>query len=199
MTRESLRESIEEHFGKIPDHRVVTRSTHKLVDIIAIAILAILCGADGWVAIETYGKAKEEWLKTFLELPNGIPSHDTFGRIFSQLDPEILEQNFQSWVKLITAQLGLEVVAIDGKSLNGSYDRESSLKSLVMVSAWSSSHKLVLGQVAVKQKSNEMQRIRATSALHSPPLGAGASAPCRKTTGKALLCAQFRFYSNNWI
>ena len=95
MTRESLRESIEEHFGKIPDQRVVTRSTHKLVDIIAIAILAILCGADGWVAIETYGKAKEEWLKTFLELPNGIPSHDTFGRIFSQLDPEILEKSFQ--------------------------------------------------------------------------------------------------------
>ena len=159
MTRESLRESIEEHFGKIPDQRVVTRSTHKLVDIIAIAILAILCGADGWVAIETYGKAKEEWLKTFLELPNGIPSHDTFGRIFSQLDPEILEKNFQSWVKLVTAQLGLEVVAIDGKSLNGSYDRESSLKSLIMVSAWSSSHKLVLGQVAVKQKSNEITAI----------------------------------------
>ena len=159
MTKKSLRESIEEHFGKIPDQRVVTRSSHKLVDIIAIAILAILCGADGWVAIETYGKAKEEWLSTFLELPNGIPSHDTFGRIFSQLDPEILEQNFQSWIKVITAQLGLEVVAIDGKSLNGSYDRENSLKSLVMVSAWSSSHRLVLGQVAVKQKSNEIKAI----------------------------------------
>ena len=179
MTRESLKKSIEEHFGKIPDQRVVTRSSHKLVDIIAIAILAILCGADGWVAIETYGKAKEEWLSTFLELPNGIPSHDTFGRIFSQLDPEILEKNFQSWIKVITAQLGLEVVAIDirrfdsfagglptaidGKSLNGSYDRENSLKSLVMVSAWSSSHRLVLGQVAVKQKSNEMQRLERRS------------------------------------
>ena len=96
MTRESLKKSIEEHFGKIPDQRVVTRSSHKLVDIIAIAILAILCGADGWVAIETTcgqvlcGKAKEEWLSTFLDLPNGIPSHDTFGRIFSQLEPEIL-------------------------------------------------------------------------------------------------------------
>lgn len=159
MTEESLRESIEEHFGKIPDQRVVTRSSHKLVDIIAIAILAILCGADGWVAIETYGKAKEEWLKTFLELPNGIPSHDTFGRIFSQLDPEILERNFQSWVKVVAGKLGLKIVAIDGKSINGSYDRENSLKSLVMVSAWSSSHQLVLGQVAVEQKSNEIKAI----------------------------------------
>ena len=167
MTKESLKESIEKHFGSIPDKRVVKRSSHKLVDIIAIAILAILCGADGWVAIETYGKAKEEWLSTFLELPKGIPSHDTFGRVFSQLEPEILEQNFQAWVKLIAGNLGLKVVAIDGKSLNGSYDRESSLKSLVMVSpkgyrsayAWSSSHKLVLGQVAVEQKSNEIKAI----------------------------------------
>ena len=159
MTNESLRKSIEEHFGKIPDQRVTTRSSHKLVDIIAIAVLAILCGADGWVAIETYGKAKEKWLSTFLELPNGIPSYDTFGRVFSQLEPEILERNFQGWVKLIAGKLRLKVVAIDGKSLNGSYDRESSLKSLIMVSAWSSNHQLVLGQVAVEQKSNEIKAI----------------------------------------
>ncbi len=159
MTKESLRESIEKYFGKIPDQRVITRSSHKLVDIIAIAVLGILCGADGWVGIETYGKAKEGWLKTFLELPNGIPSHDTFGRVFSQLDPEILESNFQSGVKIIAGKLGLKIIAIDGKSINGSYDRESSLKSLVMVSAWSSSHKLVLGQVAVEQKSNEIKAI----------------------------------------
>ena len=78
------------------------------------------------MTIETYGKAKQEWLKTFLELPNGIPSHDTFGRIFSQLEPEVLEQNFPGWIKAIAGKLGLEVVAIDGKSLNGSYDRENS-------------------------------------------------------------------------
>lgn len=159
MTRESLKESIEQHFGTIPDQRVVTRSSHKLVDIIAIAILGILCGADGWVAIETYGKAKEEWLSTLLELPNGIPSHDTFGRVFSKLDPEILEANFQAWVKVIVKELGLEVIAIDGKNLKGSYDREKSLKSLTMVSAWSSSHRLVLAQVAVDQKSNEITAI----------------------------------------
>ena len=111
------------------------------------------------MAIETYGKAKEEWLSSFLDLPNGIPSHDTFGRIFSQLEPEILECNFQKWVKVIAGKLGLNVVAIDGKSLNGSYDRESCLKSLVMVSAWSDRHQLVLGQVAVEQKSNEIKAI----------------------------------------
>lgn len=159
MTKESLKESIDKYFGSIRDQRVVTRSAHKLVDIIAIAILAILCGADGWVGIETYGKAKEEWLKTFLELPNGIPSHDTFGRVFSQLDPEVLEQNFQSWMKVIAEGLGLEIVAIDGKNLKGSYDRENSLKSLTMVSAWSSNHQLVLGQVAVAKKSNEITAI----------------------------------------
>ena len=159
MAQESLRESIEKHFGDIPDRRVVNRSSHKLVDIIAIAIMGILCGADGWVGIETYGKAKEEWLKTFLELPNGIPSHDTFGRVFSKLDPEVLEQNFQGWIKVIAKGLGLEVVAIDGKNIKGSYDRESQIKSLTMVSAWSSSHRLVLGQVAVKQKSNEITAI----------------------------------------
>ncbi len=159
MTKESLKESIEKHFGNIPDQRVITRSAHKLVDIIAIAILGILCGADGWVGIETYGKAKEKWLKNFLELPNGIPSHDTFGRVFSKLDPEILEQNFQGWVKIIAEELGLEVIAIDGKNIKGSYDRESSLKSLTMVSAWSSRHRLVLGQVAVEQKSNEITAI----------------------------------------
>ena len=95
MTQEYLRESIEEHFGKIPDQRVVSRSAHRLVDVIASAILAILWVASRWVAIETDGKAKEEWLSTFLELPNGIPSHDTFGRVFSQLEPEVLEQNFR--------------------------------------------------------------------------------------------------------
>ena len=159
MTKESLKKSIEKHFGQIPDPRVTSRSAHKLIDIITIAILGILCGADGWVAIETYGKAKEEWLSTFLELANGIPSHDTFGRVFSELNPEMLEQNFQAWIEVIAEGLELEVVAIDGKNIRGSYDRESSLKSLTMVSAWSSSHRLVLGQVAVKQKSNEITAI----------------------------------------
>lgn len=159
LSSESLKESIEQCFGEIPDTRITGKIAHKLVDIITISLLAVICGADGWVGIETYGQAKQTWLETFLELPNGIPSHDTFARVISRLDPEMLEQNFQAWVKQMTDSLGLEVVAIDGKTLKGSYDRESSLKCLEMVSAWSSSHRLVLGQVAVDQKSNEIKAI----------------------------------------
>lgn len=159
LSSESLKESIEQCFGSIPDTRVTGKTAHKLVDIITISLLAVICGADGWVGIETYGKAKQTWLETFLELANGIPSHDTFARVVGKLDPEMLEKNFQGWVKQMTQSLGLEVVAIDGKTLRGSYDRENALKSLVMVSAWSSSHRLVLGQVAVDQKSNEITAI----------------------------------------
>ena len=159
LSSKSLKESVEQCFGNIPDARVERKTAHKLTDIIAVSLLAVLCGADGWVGIETYGKAKQTWLKTFLELPNGIPSHDTFARVIGRLNPEILEKNFQAWVKQMTDKLGLQVVAIDGKTLKGSYDRESSLKSLQMVSAWSSSHRLVLGQVAVDQKSNEIKAI----------------------------------------
>lgn len=159
LNSESLKESIEQCFGDIRDTRVTGKIAHKLVDIITISLLAVICGADGWVGIETYGKAKQTWLETFLELPNGIPSHDTFARVIGKLDPEMLEQNFQAWVKQMTQSLGLEVVAIDGKTLKGSYDRESSLKSLEIVSAWSSTHRLVLAQVAVDQKSNEITAI----------------------------------------
>ncbi|MEM9507600.1 MAG: ISAs1 family transposase [Cyanobacteria bacterium P01_E01_bin.35] len=159
LNSESLKGSIEKCFGEIPDSRIQKKTAHKLIDIIAISILAIICGADSWSAIETYGRAKQNWLSTFLELENGIPSHDTFARVISRLDPEILEQSFQRWIGQMTGKLGLEVVAIDGKTLKGSYDRENALKSLQMVSAWSSSHRLVLGQVAVDKKSNEIRAI----------------------------------------
>lgn len=156
---ETLRESLQTHFGNITDPRVKGRSHHNFLSIIAIALLAVLCGADGWVAVETYGKAKQSWLSTFLEISHGIPSHDTFGRVFSILNPEELEQSFQGWVQLLTQTLGLKLVAIDGKTVKGSYERASSLNALQMVSAWSSCHGLVLGQCAVEQKSNEITAI----------------------------------------
>lgn len=159
LSSKSLKDSVEKCFGGIPDTRVIGKTAHKLIDIIAVSLLAVICGANSWVGIETYGKAKQTWLETFLELPNGIPSHDTFSRVIGRLNPETLEKNFQTWVKRMAQKLELEVVAIDGKTLKGSYDRESSLKSLQMVSAWSSSHQLVLGQVAVDQKSNEIKAI----------------------------------------
>ena len=159
LNNESLKGSIKECFAGIPDSRIQKKTAHKLIDIIAIAILAIICGADSWSQIEIYGRAKQNWLSTFLELRNGIPSHDTFARVISRLEPETLEQSFQKWISQMTGKLGLEVVAIDGKTLKGSYDREKSLKSLQMVSAWSSSHRLVLGQVPVDKKSNEITAI----------------------------------------
>lgn len=109
--------------------------------------------------METYGKAKETWLATFLSLPNGIPSHDTFRRVLSRLDPIQLEARFQDWVGSLLHRLGAKVVAIDGKTLRGSYDREHKLKALQMVSAWCTEHRLVLGQTPVDSKSNEITAI----------------------------------------
>ncbi len=132
---------------------------HKLIDILTIAICAVICGADSWVAIETYGCAKSEWLKTFLELPNGIPSHDTFARVFAQLNPQQFQSCFLNWMKSIQKITEGEVVAIDGKTLRSSYDSSSDQSAIVMVSAWATTNKLVLGQVKVDEKSNEITAI----------------------------------------
>jgi len=155
----SLSSSLHAHFGDLDDPRVQGRCAHQLFDIVVIALLAILAGAEGWDAIETYGKAKETWLATFLSLPNGIPSHDTFRRVLSRLDPTQLEARFQDWIGSLLHRLGGKVVAIDGKTLRGSYDRENNLKALQMVSAWCTEHQLVLGQVPVDSKSNEITAI----------------------------------------
>jgi hypothetical protein len=116
---------------------------------VSIAILATLAGADSFVAIERYGKAKQSWLETFLELPKGIPSHDTFGRVMAMLSSDALETRFLAWVSSISERLGVELVHIDGKTARGSYDQEGQLKALHSVSAWSSEHGLVLGQQTV--------------------------------------------------
>ncbi len=111
------------------------------------------------VAIETYGKAKQSWLEQFLTLPNGIPAHDTFARVFARLDPEAFRQGFSSWLNAITQGLGAQVIPIDGKTLRGSYDRNGQQKALHVVSAWASQYRLVLGQVKVDAKSNEITAI----------------------------------------
>jgi predicted transposase YbfD/YdcC len=121
--------------------------------------MAVLAGADGFVAIETYGKAKQEWLETFLELPYGIPSHDTFGRVFSLLDPQELNEAFLAWVDTLTQRLEIKLIHIDGKTLKGSYDREDKLKALQSVSAFSSEYGLVLAQQKVDSKSNEIKAV----------------------------------------
>ena len=151
--------TIADHFAVIEDPRIDRTKRHKLIDIITIAICAVICGADGWVAIETYGCAKYEWLKTFLELPNGIPSHDTFARVFAQINPQQFQSCFLDWMKSIQKITSGEVVAIDGKTLRGSYDKSNDQSAIQMVSAWATTNKLVLGQVKVDEKSNEITAI----------------------------------------
>src|SRR5215831_7564435 len=111
--------SLEECFGDLPDPRVSGRCDHKLIDIIMIAVCAVICGAESWTGVETFGKAKRGWLKQFLELPNGIPSHDTFGRVFASLDGEAFQQGFARWVETVFGVTKGQVVAIDGKTVRG--------------------------------------------------------------------------------
>jgi predicted transposase YbfD/YdcC len=145
------------HFADLADPRVERTKHHKLLDILGIALCATLSGADDFVAIEAFGHAKIDWLKTFLELPNGIPSHDTFGRVFAQLDPVMFAECFGNWVAGICPALNLRVINIDGKTSRGSGSEGN--KPLHLVSAWASEARLSLGQIAVEDKSNEITAI----------------------------------------
>lgn len=151
--------TIADHFSSLKDPRIDRTKHHKLIDIITIAICAVICGAESWVGIEEYGNAKDGWLKQFLELPNGIPSHDTFARVFSLIDPQEFQECFLNWVKTVSNLTQGEIVAIDGKTLRHSYDKEADRAAIHMVSAWASTNRLVLGQVKVKSKSNEITAI----------------------------------------
>lgn len=124
-----------------------------------IIILATICGADGWVEIERFGEAKKEWLGTFLELPNGIPSHDTFGRLFSILDPKELEKCFSSWLKSLTVDLVKEIIALDGKTVRGSGNKRQKDPAIHLVSAWAAKNRLMLAQIKTEHKSNEITAI----------------------------------------
>ena len=127
-----------------------------------IALCAVICGADDWVAVETFGRAKEPWLRTFLGLPGGIPSHDTFGRVFARLDPEEFRACFLAWVRAVTGEAVAEgMIAIDGKTARRSHDRGHGKAALHLVSAWASASGLVLGQVATDDNSNEITAIPA--------------------------------------
>jgi predicted transposase YbfD/YdcC len=148
-----------EHFGEIEDPRIERSKRHKLVDILTIAILAVICGADSWVGMESFGKAKFKWLKRILELPNGIPSHDTFARVFARLNPEQFQQCFLNWVRSLIRLKGGQVIAIDGKTLRQSYDTADAKGAIHMVSAWATQNRLVLGQCKVDEKSNEITAI----------------------------------------
>lgn len=158
MSKKPL-EVIEEHFSKVNDPRMDRTKHHKLIDIIAIAICAVICGAEGWTDIELFGNSKLHWLATFLELPNGIPSHDTFGRVFSLIDAQQFQLAFYEWVWAVNDIIQGQVINIDGKCLRGSDDQRLGKRAIYMVSAWAVENELVLGQRKVDEKSNEITAI----------------------------------------
>ena len=146
------------YFGELTDPRVERTREHLLEEILFLAIAAVLSGAESWNDIEDYATAKREWFQTFLRLPGGIPSHDTFNRVFAALNPEELERGFAAWVRSIAQLTAGEVIAIDGKALRGT--RQAGQKAIVhMVSAWASGNNLVLAQRKVDDKSNEITAI----------------------------------------
>jgi predicted transposase YbfD/YdcC len=149
------------HFVNLDDPRCGTHRNfrHNLGDMLIIAILGTICGADGWAEIERFGLAKESWLKTFLELPNGIPSHDTFSRVFASLNPEQFESCFNQWIASLDVDLTNEIIALDGKTLRGSGNKRQNLASLHLVSAWAAKSRLMLAQVKTAEKSNEITAI----------------------------------------
>jgi len=157
MEQRAMRD-LETIFAQVEDPRVERTKRHRLGDIIILAICGVICGAEGWVEIEEFGKAKEAWFTELLKLPNGIPSHDTFGRVFAQIDPKQFEASFFQWVQGLTSTVQ-GVIAIDGKTLRRSHDQEAGKKALHLVSAWAIENRLVLAQLATEEKSNEITAI----------------------------------------
>jgi predicted transposase YbfD/YdcC len=153
-----LQSLVSDHFAELEDPRHTINQLHVFSDILVITICAAICGADDWESVEEFGRSKEEWFATFLELPNGIPSHDTFWRVFKRLDSEQFERCFMKWMASLS-DLSEQVIAIDGKQLRRSFDTQSHKAAIQMVGAWASANNLALGQVKVDSKSNEITAI----------------------------------------
>ena len=156
-----IQTDLSSYFNDIKDPRVNRTKKHLLKDILVIAILAIIAGAEGWEDIENYGIAKQEWLSEFLELPHGIPSDDTFRRLFERINPIALSECLTKWVQQLIPSLEGLIVPIDGKCLRGSYDREQGKSALHLVTAWVAEQNLTLGQIKVEDRSNEITAIPA--------------------------------------
>jgi predicted transposase YbfD/YdcC len=151
--------SITHHFANLADPRLHRRRRHQLLDIIAIAICGVICGCKSWGEIAVYGRKKADWLQTFLELPGGIPSKDTFRRVFARIKPAAFQSCFRGWMQALATTLGVKQIAIDGKTVRRSHDRGAGKSALHLVSAWATANHLTLGQVAVSDKSNEITAI----------------------------------------
>jgi predicted transposase YbfD/YdcC len=151
--------SVRDHFSSLSDPRIFLKTRHKLVDVIVITLCAVIAGADDRVEIASFGKEKQHWFKTFLELPRGIPSHDTFGRVFSLIDPEEFGKCFVSWIRSAFPMADSDVIAIDGKTARRSHDRANGKSAIHMVSPWAVRNRLILGQVKTEDMSNEIKAI----------------------------------------
>lgn len=147
------------HFGELEDPRVERTKKHLLIDLVAIAVIACLCKIDSFEGMATFAEARLEWLKQFLQLPGGAPSHDTFSRVFARIKPEKFQACFIEWMKDVATMTDGEVVAIDGKTVRRSFDRASSKSAIHMVSAWAVNNGVSLGQIKVDEKSNEITAI----------------------------------------
>lgn len=152
-------QNLVEHFSGLSDPRGRQNREHKFIDILVITICAAICGADDWVSVEQFGCAKQGWFEGFLELPNGIPSHDTFWRVFRHLEAEQFQASFMQWIASVQTLTQGEVIAVDGKQLRRSHDGSAGKAAIHMVSAWASRNGLVLGQRKVDEKSNEITAI----------------------------------------
>jgi len=151
--------SLIEHFEGLADPRTGNAKAHIFLEILIIAILAVICGADGWSDVELFGNNKKAWLKTFLKLPKGIPSHDTFGRVFAKIKPEEFQKHFIEWVRAVEQLTAGQVIAVDGKKLRRSHDQQAGKAAIYMVSAWATENQLILGQHTMAEKSNEITAI----------------------------------------
>jgi len=152
-------DGLRESFAELKDPRNENSCDHLLFDLLAIAVLAVACGADDWCGMASFAKVKLEWLKTFLELPGGAPSHDTFRRVFGLLDRGPFAANLFHWTQALQEATGGKLVAIDGKTLRRTFRKKSGLKALHLVTAWASENGLTLGQIACEEKSNEITAI----------------------------------------
>src|SRR5579863_9386181 len=148
--------SLTEHFAALDDPRVERTQLHPLLSIVVIAICAVIAGAESWDDIAEFGEIRAAWFATFLDLPHGIPSHDTFNRVFAALDPVQFRTCFLHWMQAVAAVLPAQVLAVDGKAVRGSQDRAQGKAAIHMVSAWASANRMVLAQVKVDAKSNEI-------------------------------------------
>jgi predicted transposase YbfD/YdcC len=152
--------SIMHHFKDLKDPRIERAKKHRLIDILVIALGSMMVGGEGFQDMELFGQSKREWLEGFLDLSNGIPSHDTFGRVFARLDPKQFHQCFLSWTQSVSELTKGTVVSLDGKTAKASFDRATELSPMYVVSAWCSQNGgLVLGQLKTQSRSNEITAI----------------------------------------